>query len=76
MRGSRFLTVASLAAVTVSLGAAPGRQQPKPAPPAAPNPKLEQYKKEVAADIDGMRELTQQMNDQVFSFGELGFSGI
>jgi aminobenzoyl-glutamate utilization protein B len=73
MRASRFLTVAALAALTVSLGAAPNRQQPKPASPAAPNPKLEQYKKEVAADIDGMRELTQQMNDQVFSFGELGF---
>jgi aminobenzoyl-glutamate utilization protein B len=77
MRVSRIFTIASLAAVSVSLGAATG-QAPiaKPASPAAKttlNPKLEQYKKEVAADIDGMREFTQQMNDQVFSYGELGF---
>jgi aminobenzoyl-glutamate utilization protein B len=78
MRASRVLTIASLAAVTVTLAAAPAPQTPsKPAAPAAKpaasNPKLEQYKKEAAADIDSMRELTQQMNDQVFSFGELGF---
>ena len=28
------------------------------------------------ADIDGMKTLTQQMIDQVFSFGELGFQEI
>ena len=42
------------------------------AAPAA-NPKLAQYKKDAAAEIDTMREFTQQMVDQVFSFGELGF---
>jgi aminobenzoyl-glutamate utilization protein B len=78
MRASRILTIAGLAAVSVTLGATSGVQAPvaKPALPTAktqPNPKLEQYKKEVAADIDSMREFTQQMNDQVFSYGELGF---
>ena len=35
--------------------------------------KLDRAKKEVAADVDGMRVMTQQMVDQVFSFGELGY---
>ncbi len=41
--------------------------------PPAPNPKLDGYKKEVIADVDNMSVFTQQMVDQVFSFGELGF---
>jgi aminobenzoyl-glutamate utilization protein B len=42
-----------------------------PSPPA--NPAVAQYKTALAAEIDGVREFTQQMVDQVFSFGELGF---
>ncbi|HYM24120.1 MAG TPA: amidohydrolase [Vicinamibacterales bacterium] len=38
-----------------------------------PNPTLDQYKKDVAQEVDGMREDIQKMNDTVFSFGELGF---
>lgn len=45
----------------------------KPTPLAPPPPKLADYKKEVASEIDGMATFTQQMVDQVFSFGELGF---
>jgi aminobenzoyl-glutamate utilization protein B len=42
--------------------------------PAAPMPpKLADFKKEAAASVDGMYDLTQQMVDSVFSFGELGF---
>jgi aminobenzoyl-glutamate utilization protein B len=49
-------------------------QAPPQAPPSTPvNPVLAQYKKDLAVDIDAMREQTQQMVDQVFSFGELGF---
>jgi aminobenzoyl-glutamate utilization protein B len=48
---------------------------PATAGPAA-NPKLARYKTDAAADIDSMREFTQQMVDQVFSFGELGFQEI
>src|SRR5207253_2308955 len=33
-------------------------------------------KKDAIADVDAMRELTQQMVDQVFSFGELGFQEV
>src|SRR5262245_5573144 len=73
MRVSRLLTIGVLAAVTVSLSP----QQPPPSQPAAPaapaNPKLEQYKKDVSLEVDGMREDIQRMNDQVFSFAEPGF---
>jgi aminobenzoyl-glutamate utilization protein B len=37
------------------------------------NPKLEQYKKDVGLEVDGQGEFIQKMNDQVFSYGELGF---
>ena len=51
-------------------GGAPG-QQGTPTPPGPP--RVEELKKEVAADIETMKVATQQMVDQVFSFGELGF---
>jgi len=35
--------------------------------------KLQTLKQQVMIEIEGMRGLTQQMIDQVFSFGELGF---
>jgi aminobenzoyl-glutamate utilization protein B len=40
---------------------------------ARPNPKLEQYKREVVQDIDSRAKFTADMVDQIFSFGELGF---
>src|SRR5262245_38650925 len=73
MYRTRFWVVAAVVAVTVSLTAAPAQQTAAPAASAAANPKLEQYKKDVALEVDGMREDIQRMNDQVFSFGELGF---
>jgi aminobenzoyl-glutamate utilization protein B len=57
--------------LTVSVTGAP--QQPAPAPPAAVNPTVDAYKKNVALEVDGMREDLARMNDMVFSFGELGF---
>jgi aminobenzoyl-glutamate utilization protein B len=39
----------------------------------APDPRLEGYKRELVADIDGRAKFTQEMVDQIFSFGELGF---
>src|ERR1044071_3707356 len=39
-------------------------------------PKLAQYKRDLAVEIDGMKELSQQMVDSVFSFGELGFQEV
>src|SRR5437899_9369683 len=80
MPASRAIIVAAAFAVTVSATAADGPHAPQPSKPspasASANPKLAQYKKDAAADIDAMREFTQQMIDQVFSFGELGFQEI
>ena len=38
-----------------------------------PNPRLEQYRREAIQDVEARAQLTQQMVDQIFSFGELGF---
>lgn len=38
-----------------------------------PEAKLESLKKELATEIDGMKDFSAQMNDMVFSFAELGF---
>jgi len=83
MRAARPWFVAALLVVTASLAPFGGVSAERPSSPQADksaakaatpaNAKLDQYKKEVAADIDAMREFTQQTNDQVFSFGELGF---
>ncbi|HKB10909.1 MAG TPA: hypothetical protein VKD69_09645, partial [Vicinamibacterales bacterium] len=74
MRLFRLLLIACVAAITVSLAAAP--QQPpaaSPAPQAPPNPKLDQMKRDVGLEVDGMQENIQKMNDTVFSFAEPGF---
>jgi aminobenzoyl-glutamate utilization protein B len=44
--------------------------------PAAANPKLEALKKEAAADVDKRATFAQQMVDQIFSYGELGFQEV
>ena len=64
---------AAAAALQGQAGAKPTAVAAKPAAAAPLPPKLEAYKKALAADIDGMSVFTQQMVDQVFSFGELGF---
>ncbi|MBZ5557872.1 MAG: amidohydrolase [Acidobacteriia bacterium] len=42
-----------------------------PTPPGPP--RVEELKREAAAEVESQRVFTQQMVDQVFSFGELGF---
>jgi len=67
--------LASLALV-LCLAALPSAAPQAPASVPQPDPvdaRLQALKQQAAADIDGMRALTQQMIDQVFSFGELGF---
>jgi aminobenzoyl-glutamate utilization protein B len=44
--------------------------------PAVEAGRLETLKRGIVADVDGMRVMTQQMTDQVFSFGELGFQEV
>ena len=63
MRHSRFGAVA-LALLIAALIAAPV---------AAQNARLDALKAEVARDIDSRAKFIQQMVDQVFSYGELGF---
>ena len=62
---SRF-AIALFTLVTLAGPAAAQRQ-------ARPNPRLAQFKREAGTDIDARAKFTQQMVDQIFSFGELGF---
>jgi len=63
------------ALAVLSLLAAPLAAQATPA--AAPSdPRLEALKRELIADIDGRAKFTQEMVDQIFSFGELGFQEV
>ena len=71
MRTSRLLLIGGAIALAVSLPAA--QQPPAAAPAAASNPRTEQYKANVAMEVDAMGENIQKMNDMVFSFAEPGF---
>jgi len=67
---ARWVTVAAVVLSCVATAA----QTPAPLPaPAAADPRIEQYKRDLVTEIDGMKDLSQQMVDTVFSFGELGF---
>ena len=55
------------------LVAAPRAQTAPPAAPAKVDPRVDRLKTEAAAAVDGMAVFTQQMVDQIFSYGELGF---
>ena len=67
MLRARVVLVALLA-VTVSQGAFAQTAQP-----AAPDPRLDGFKKEAAAKVDARAKMAQEMVDSVFSFSELGF---
>ena len=79
---NRTMLTLALAGAIVATPLAQGRDTVQPAAPAtaapAPpdEPRVAQMKKDVAADVDAMKDLTQQMVDSVFSFGELGFQEI
>jgi len=38
-----------------------------------PDPRLESLKQTLAAEVESRAKLTQEINDQIFSYGELGF---
>jgi aminobenzoyl-glutamate utilization protein B len=50
-----------------------GGQTPAAAAATKVDPRLDAMKKEAVTGVEGMRDFTQQMVDQVFSYGELGF---
>ncbi len=77
---SRSLPVVVSGLVLLALAAAPTAQRPAPAEkapaaPSAPDPRVAKLKALVDADIQSsaMYDLGQQMNDTIFSFGEIGF---
>ena len=41
-----------------------------------PDPKVDRLKNEAAADVESMKDFTQQMVDSIFSFAELGFQEV
>jgi aminobenzoyl-glutamate utilization protein B len=76
MRVSRLALIACIAAITVSLTAASQQPTAPAAPPAPANPRLDQMKRDVGLEVDGMQENIQKMNDTVFSFAEPGFQEV
>jgi aminobenzoyl-glutamate utilization protein B len=69
-RSRMFPLVVLVVCVVAGLAASPQQAQP-PASPA--DPRLEKLKVDVAAEVDSLKVLTQQMVDQLFSYGEPGF---
>ena len=71
-----LLAVALASTIVAGISAQRGRGG-APSMPTAPTPpgppRVEELKREAAADVESMRVMTQQMVDQVFSFAELGF---
>ena len=63
----------SAACLAITLTAAPALAQNRAA---IPNARLEGFKREAIADVDSRAQFTQQMVDQIFSYGELGFQEV
>ena len=72
-----LLACALVTAAGAGVGAQRGGRGGAPSAPSQPTPpgpqRVEDLKKEAAADVESMKVMTQQMIDQVFSFAELGF---
>ena len=75
---TRYFPVAAAAMLTV-LAAAPLAQKNSARPdtkPSAASAKLDALKQEAVADVESRRVFSQQMVDQIFSYGELGFQEV
>jgi aminobenzoyl-glutamate utilization protein B len=73
----RFVCAAAIAAALASAPALLARQPAASRKPAARvDPRLEKLKQEAVADVEARKDLTQQMIDMIFSFGELGFQEV
>jgi len=72
-----FSAVIFLVALACVLPASSAVQKPQPAKTRAPlnavDTRLDKLKSDAAAEIDSLKDLTQQMVDELFSFGEPGF---
>jgi aminobenzoyl-glutamate utilization protein B len=71
----RQIALAVVIAATAVAAPLAQRQAPPPAAKAQPqpNPRLDALKKEAVADVESRAQFSQQMVDQIFSYGELGF---
>jgi aminobenzoyl-glutamate utilization protein B len=72
---TRFATLT----LVLALAALPAAAPQKPAASRRPDPadaRLQALKQRAIAEVDAMAVLTQQMIDQVFSYGELGFQEV
>jgi aminobenzoyl-glutamate utilization protein B len=76
MSGSkRLATLAVMVSLGTVLYAAPQKAATKPRVDPV-DVKLQALKQQAIAEVDGMKVFTQQMIDQVYSFGELGFQEV
>jgi aminobenzoyl-glutamate utilization protein B len=66
---------AAVALIIIALVVAAPLAQ-KPGPKSGVNAKLDALKQEAVADVENRRQFSQQMVDQIFSYGELGFQEI
>ena len=76
MRKAVAFAAALAAVAAVSTVALTGQATKPPARPSPAQARLDALKKGVAADVEDMRVMTQQMTDQVFSFAELGYQEV
>jgi aminobenzoyl-glutamate utilization protein B len=74
MRARVSLTVLLVVTLTLGVWAAP-QKAPKKGRGGVPpvDVRLDALKRDLAAEIEGMKDLTQQMVDSIFSFSEVGF---
>ena len=77
-RHLRFLLltlVIGASATVFSQGRGGGQGAPPPPPLNLPpdTPRITQLKNEAVAEVDKLKDFSQQMVDQIFSYGELGF---
>ena len=83
MRRVDWIPVLVLAALPATVPLAQERPAPStskaavaPAPEVPDNPRVQRMKHQATEDVDAMATFTQQMVDQIFSFGELGFQEV
>src|SRR5688500_17168756 len=75
MNRALSILAAALVASVIATPLAQGRRA-KTTAPAKDDARIERLKSEAVADVDSMQAFTQQMVDQIFSFGELGFQEV
>jgi aminobenzoyl-glutamate utilization protein B len=68
----RSLRLSALCLTALVAASSTGAQQRATIPAA----RLDGFKREAIADVDSRAKFTQQMVDQIFSFGELGFQEV